>query len=113
MAEIHRPLRAPFWLWEQYGGIAGGPGRSPDLRVFMDWQVEHPELVLGPDVPGPHDFLATLRVDSEHWKLFMATVGERNCSSRMRSYIWWRVQHPAEPLPGPQPCSDRRTEALV
>lgn len=99
MADNHRPLRLPFWLWLDYADVIGDVGRTADLKVFMDWRIDN-DLPFGPDVDPPYDFLTTLRIESARWQLFMETVGEGECSSEMRRYIWWRVQHPAQPLPG-------------
>lgn len=100
MADNHHPLRLPKWLWLQYARVVGDVGRTADLKVFMDWRIDHTGVLLGPDVAAPHDFLATLRIEPERWNLFKATLDEGECSAQMRSYIWWRVLHPAVPLPG-------------
>jgi hypothetical protein len=96
----HRSLWLPPWLWTQYASVVGDRGRTADLKMFMDWRIDHTEPVLGPDVAPPCDFLATLRVESERWELYMDTVGEGEASAEMRRYIWWRIQHPSDPLPG-------------
>jgi len=96
----HRSLRLPSWLWQQYGKVVGDIGRASDLKVFMDWRIDHTDAVLGDDVAAPHDFLTTLRVEEPRWEMFMATVGDSECSAEMRRYIWWRIQHPQDPLPG-------------
>lgn len=93
----HSSLRVPSWLWRQFGETVGK--RSPDLRIFMNWKVLHPDVVLGDDVEAPHDFLATLRIDPQAWDLFMASVGDGDGSAELRRYIWWRVQHPDCRLP--------------
>jgi hypothetical protein len=96
----HRSLWLPRWLWEQYGTIVGNVGRTGDLKVFMDWRIDHPDLVLGPDVDPPYDFLATLRIESDRWDMYLETVDDGAGSSGMRRYVSWRVQHPSKPLPG-------------
>lgn len=100
MADNHRPLRAPLTLWRQYADVVGDIGRTSDLKLFMDWQVDNPDAEIGPDVDGPHDFLATLRVEAERWEMFLDTVPYDDGSARLRGYMWWRIQHPDEPLPG-------------
>ncbi len=96
----HHTLRLPKWLWEQYGKIVGNLGRTPDLKIYMDWQLDNPNAELGDDVAGPCDFSTTLRIEPERWAAFMSTVGKGDCTEEMRRYIWWRVQHPRDPLPG-------------
>lgn len=100
MADNHRPLRLPAWRWEQYAEIVGDIGRTPDLKIFMDWQIDNPDLILGPDMVKPHDFLATIRIETVRWQTFMDTVGDGNCAGRLRRYILWRILHPEQPLPG-------------
>lgn len=100
MADNHRPLRLPKWLWQQYARVVGDVGRTPDLKIFMDWCMDNTTVDLGPDVAAPYDFLATLRVEPERWEAFLDAVGDRGASRRLRTYIWWRVQHPHDPLPG-------------
>jgi hypothetical protein len=101
MADDHRSLRAPRWLWlERYPEVVGDVGRTADLKLFMDWQIDNPHARLGDDVPAPYDFLATFRVEAQRWDLFLDCVPEADASARLRGYMWWRVQHPAEPLPG-------------
>lgn len=100
MAEDHHSLRAPRWLWQQYAGVVGDIGRTPDLKLFMDWRIDNPQVVLGPDVDQPYDVLTTIRVEPERWELFVDTVAGGDCSSELRRYMRWRVQHPTEPLPG-------------
>lgn len=96
----HRSLWLPLRLWTQYAEVVGNGGRTADLKIFMDWRIDHPDLVLGPDVAAPYDFLTTLRVESRRWELYLKTVGEREGSAEMRRYISWRIQHPSDPLPG-------------
>jgi hypothetical protein len=96
----HRSLWLPQWLWTQYATVVGNLGRTADLKVFMDWRIDHTDLTLGPDVAAPYDHLATLRIEAGRWELYMDTVGHRECSAEMRRYIWWRIQHPSDPLPG-------------
>lgn len=96
----HRSLRLPQWLWERYGEVVGDVGRTSDLKVFQDWRIDHSDVHLGDDVAGPYDFLATLRIESARWDLYCDTVGDGAATSDMRRYIWWRVQHPSDPLPG-------------
>jgi hypothetical protein len=100
MADNHHPLRLPSWLWRQYAKVVGNVGRTPDLKVFMDWRIDNTDVELALDVTTPYDFLATLRIEPARWQLFAETVEDRSCSSELRRYIWWRVQHPDEPLPG-------------
>jgi hypothetical protein len=95
----HSSLRVPSWLWTKYAETVGKYGRSPDLRIFMDWKILHPDMVLGEDVAAPHDFLATLRVEPEDWDRFLDSVGDDEGSAELRRYIWWRVQHPGARLP--------------
>jgi hypothetical protein len=100
MAENHRPLRVPHWLWQQYAGVVGDVGRTSDLKKFVAWQIDNPDLEIGPDIEGPHDFLAKIRTELELWDLFLETVPEDDGAARLRAYIWWRVQNPSAPLPG-------------
>lgn len=100
MADNHRPIRTPYWLWQQYASVVGDVGRTADLKRFQDWQIDNPGDTIGPDVDGPHDFLTTLRIETERWELFLDTVPDGDGSARMRAYMWWRVQHPTDPLPG-------------
>jgi hypothetical protein len=113
MAENHRPLRVPLWLWHQYAGPVGDLGRTPDLKLFMDWQIDNPLLEIGPDVAGPHDFLAKIRVEQERWDLFLDTVPEDDGSARLRAYMWWRVRNPLAPLPGRRTPPMRRQSRPV
>jgi hypothetical protein len=115
MADNHRPLRLPTWLWLQYAKVVGNAGRTDDLKVFMDWRIDHRGLELGDDVAAPYDFLTTLRVELERWKMFRDSVDDRECSAELRRYIWWRVQHPDTPLPGRRlgPLRRERRDALV
>jgi hypothetical protein len=112
MADDHHPLRLPHWLWKQYASVVGDIGRTSDLKRFMDWRLDDTDTVLGPDVAAPHDFLTTFRVEPMLWELFAGTVGDGNASGELRRYIWWRIQHPNEPLPGrrlpPMPRRSRR-----
>jgi hypothetical protein len=101
MADSNRStLWLPRTLWERYATVVGDAGRTADLKIFMDWQIDHTDTALGPDVAAPYDFLATLRMESERWEMFMDTVGAGECSARLRSYIQWRIEHPDDPLPG-------------
>lgn len=93
-------MRVPDWLWRRFADVVGDVGRTADLKQYMGWQIDNPDQWLGDDVEPPHDFPARLRVDNTLWQMFMDTVGEGFCSSRLRAYIWWRVQNPEEPLPG-------------
>lgn len=96
----HRSLWLPQWLWTKYATVVGDRGRTADLKTFMDWRIDHTDLVLGPDVAAPYDFLATVRIESDRWDLYMATVGAGEGSAEMRRYIRWRIQHMSDPLPG-------------
>lgn len=100
MAENHRPLRVPLWLWQRYAEVVGDVGRTADLKTFLAWRIDNPPVELGDDVAAPYDFLAKFRVDLDLWELFLRTVADDEGSSEMRRYIWWRVQHPDAPLPG-------------
>lgn len=100
MADVHRSLRLPLWLWQRYAAVVGDVGRSPDLKRYMAWQIDNPRVVLGPDVEPPYDFLATLRVPELLWELFAGDLAEGDVSASLRAYIWWRVQRPDDPLPG-------------
>ncbi len=100
MAEDHRSLRLPHWIWDLYADVVGDIGRAADLRHYMDWRIDNPGVGLGDDVQPPHEFLTTLRVETIRWELFAEAVGESNASADLRRYIWWRLQHPAAPLPG-------------
>ncbi len=97
MAEDHRSLRAPRWLWEEHEKVVDN--HSGDLRLYMDWRIHHSGIVLGPDVEPPHDFLATFRVEQALWDGFQAAVPAGAGSADLRSYIWFRVQYPNRRLP--------------
>lgn len=114
MADDHRSLRLPSWLWKQYAAVVGNIGRTPDLKQFMAWRIEDTETVLGVDVAPPHDFTATFRIEQVRWELLAGTVGEGEISGELRRYIWWRVQNPDAPLPGRRlPPMPRRTRRLA
>jgi hypothetical protein len=98
MAEVHRSLRAPTWLWQRHEQVVGE--HTADLTSYIDWRWAHPDVVLGPDVDKPYDFLATFRVERHHWDRFLRAVPVDQASADLRRYIWWRVQHPALELPG-------------
>lgn len=100
MADDHHSLRVPRWLWSRYAEVVGNIGRAPDLKRFMAWRLDDSATELGPDVEPPHDFTATFRVPDELWNLFAGDMAEGEISAELRRYIWWRVQHPKEPLPG-------------
>lgn len=100
MADDHHSLRVPSRLWNRYATVVGNIGRGPDLKRFMAWRLDDTQTVLGPDVDPPHDFTATFRIEPVRWQLFTDTIGEGEVSAELRRYIWWRVQHPSEPLPG-------------
>jgi hypothetical protein len=102
MPDNHRPLRVPRDLWDSYAAVAGAAGRTADLKVFIDWQNEHPDSELADDVDSPLDLLTTVRIELPRWNRFMTTVGSGACSARLRGYISWRIEHPEEPLPGSQ-----------
>jgi hypothetical protein len=109
----HHSLRVPARLWKQgYAALVGNNGRSTDLKMFIDWQARNPDAHLGEDIGEPYDFLATIRVEDELWEAFATAVGEKNCSSRLRAYIWWRVQNPDAALPGSE-TAPRRSLACV
>lgn len=98
MADDHRSLRAPHWLWAQHEQVVGN--HTADLKLYLDWRIHHPDIVLGPDVQPPHDFLAKIRVEQVLWDAFLDTVPDDEGSSDLRRYIWWRIQNPDLPLPG-------------
>lgn len=114
MADEHHSLRLPYWLWSRYEAVVGNIGRTPDLKRFMDWRIEEPDVQLGEDVELPYQFTATFRIESTRWDLFAETVGEGDVSADLRRYIWWRVQNPKAPLPGRRlPPMPRRTRRLA
>lgn len=115
MTDNHRSLRLPTWLWLQYAKVVGNAGRTPDLKVFMDWRIDHRGVDLGDDVTTPYDFLTTLRIEPQRWELFKNSVGDGETPAELRRYIWWRVQHPDTPLPGRRlgPLRRERGGALV
>lgn len=100
MSDEHHALRLPRTLWARYGAVVGDLGRTADLKVYMDWLADNPHVILADDVPGPHDFLATFRVETARWELFTAAIGDSDYAPWVRRYINWRVQNPAQPLPG-------------
>lgn len=110
MAEDHHALRISAKLWKAFAGIVGDIGRGTDLKRYLDWRSEHPDHWLGPDPAGPHDFLATFRVERVRWDLYSDAVPAGRISSDLRSYVQWRVHHPSQPLPGRRlPPIARRT----
>lgn len=106
MAEDHRSLRVPYWLWTQHEQTVGN--HTADLRLFIDWRIHHPGVALGPDVEPPHDFLATFRVEQVLWEMFLDSVPDEEGSADLRRYIWFRVRHPDAPLPGRRVPPTRR-----
>lgn len=100
MADDHHSLRLPRALWERYEDVVGNIGRTADLKLFMDWRIDNPEVTLGPDVPPPHDFSATFRIEELRWEMFADTVGPGKVSGHLRRYVRWRVRNPDLPLPG-------------
>lgn len=114
MADLdHHALRLPAAPWARFGEIVGN--RTADLKAYMDWCVANPDLWLAEDLSGPHRFIATFRIEPARWELFNASLGDCDYSSRLRSYIGWRIEHPNEPLPGRRitPVQGRRLLACV
>jgi hypothetical protein len=97
--------------------VVGDRGRTTDLKSFIDWAIDHPGVLLGDDLAGPHDFMPTLRVEPARWELFLDAIGDVDYSSALRCYINWRIQNPDAPLPGrrvpPFKRSSRRPLACV
>jgi len=40
-------------LWDTYGQVVGDGGRSADLRVYIEWRVDHPNTPLPGRRRGP------------------------------------------------------------
>lgn len=51
-------------------------------------------------VPGENADVRRLRVDQELWDAYTEIVGDLGRSYDLKSYIEWRVDNPATPLPG-------------
>lgn len=40
-------------LWDAYGNVVGDGGRSDDIRAYIEWRVEHPDMPLPGRFRGP------------------------------------------------------------
>lgn len=117
MADTLHAMRAPSWLWDGFAAVVGEKGRTADLKVFMDWAIDNPRVLLADDVSGPHDQMITFRIEDPRWDLFLEALDKQDYASAIRRYINWRIQNPDQPLPGrrlgPLKRSPRRPLACV
>jgi hypothetical protein len=58
------------------------------------------EIDAYPDAVADSSDIRRLRVDDDTWEAYTEIVGERGRSADLKAYINWRIDNPAEPLPG-------------
>jgi hypothetical protein len=91
-------------LWGRYAEIVGNAGRSADLCRYLEWRIDHPDVVLdetldpGADGSVPHKIRVHPDIRKPYSHLFQEDGGRM--SADIRTYIAWRIANPDKPLPG-------------
>lgn len=106
-------FKLPLPLWQRYADVVGNGGRSADLKAYIDWRVEHPGVVLGPDASTGCDTFKKIRVDEQLWAEYARCVSLGDRSADIRAYINFRVANPTLPLPGRRRVTPRRDRAAT
>lgn len=107
-------FRIPATMWRRYAAIVGNAGRSEDIRRYLEWRIDNPELVLGRDPGAAGAEARKFRVHEDLWKLYCDVFADDlGISADLRTYVAWRIAHPAQPLPGNTRVSLRRDRSVA